>query len=40
MLYKLYQLLVCLPLLALATVLTALVTVLGCTFGNTLFWAY
>ena len=40
MLYKLYQLLVCLPLLALATVLTALVTVLGCTFGNTQFWAY
>lgn len=40
MLYKVYQLLVCLPLLLAATLLTALTTIIGCTFGNASFWAY
>lgn len=40
MIYRLYQLLVCLPILALATFLTAVLTILGCTFGRASFWAY
>lgn len=40
MIYKLYQVLVCLPLLAIATVSTALLTIIGCTFGKASFWAY
>lgn len=40
MLYKVYQLLVCLPLLLVATLLTALSTIIGCTFGKASFWAY
>ena len=34
MLYKIYQLVVCLPLLGLSTLLTALLTIVGCTFGK------
>lgn len=40
MLYKIYQLVVCLPLLGLSTLLTALLTIVGCTFGKASFWAY
>lgn len=40
MVYKLYQLLVCLPLLAVTTILVALSTIVGCTLGNASFWAY
>lgn len=40
MIYKLYQVLVCLPLLAIATFLTALLTIIGCTLGKASFWAY
>ena len=39
-LYRLYQLLVCLPILLLASVITSLVTVLGCMIGNGHFWGY
>ena len=40
LLYRIYQLLVCMPLLAVATLVTAIVTTVGCTFGNASFWAY
>ncbi len=39
-LYRIYQLLVCMPLLLVATIVTAIVTILGCTFGRASFWAY
>lgn len=39
-LYRTYQLLIALPLIALCTVLTALVTTIGCTLGNGNFWGY
>ncbi len=39
-LYRIYQLLVCMPLLVVATIVTAIVTILGCTFGSASFWAY
>jgi 1-acyl-sn-glycerol-3-phosphate acyltransferase len=39
-LYKIYQLFVCLPLLGLSTILTALLTIIGCTLGKASFWAY
>ena len=39
-LYRLYQLVVCLPILLLASVLTSLTTVLGCMLGNGHFWGY
>lgn len=39
-LYKIYQLLVCLPLLGFSTILTALLTIIGCTLGKASFWAY
>ena len=38
--YLLYQLLIALPLLLLASVLTALSTAVGCMFGNGHFWGY
>jgi len=38
--YRLYQLLVGAPLLLAATILTALVTIVGCTIGNAHFWGY
>lgn len=40
MLYRLYQLFVCLPILGIVTILTAFATILGCTFGKASFWAY
>lgn len=39
-LYRTYQLLVAAPVLLLATVLTALVTIVGCTLGSAHFWGY
>ena len=39
MLYKLYQLFIALPLILVATTLTALVTAVGCLF-NAHFWGY
>ncbi len=39
-LYRLYQLLICLPLLLVATIITALVTIVGCHLGNGHFWGY
>lgn len=39
-LYRLYQLLICLPILVLASILTSLVTVIGCRLGNGHFWGY
>ena len=40
MIYKLYQLLIALPLLLLATALTAIVTIIGCSFGKARTWGY
>ena len=39
-LYRTYQLLVAAPILLLATTLTAIVTILGCTLGKAHFWGY
>lgn len=39
-LYCLYQLFIALPLLLVATILTALVTSIGCLLGNGHFWGY
>ena len=39
-LYRLYQLFICLPLLLVATIITALVTIVGCHLGNGHFWGY
>ena len=39
-LYRIYQLLVCLPVILLASVLTSLVTVVGSLVGNGHFWGY
>ena len=39
-LYRTYQLLVAAPLLLLATVATAIVTILGCAVGSAHFWGY
>ena len=39
-LYRLYQLLICAPLLLLISIITAIVTVIGCRFGDGHFWGY
>lgn len=39
-LYRLYQLCVCLPLFIVATILTALTTTIGCSLGDGHFWGY
>lgn len=39
-LYRIYQLFIALPLIALYTVFTALVVTIGCTIGNGHFWGY
>ena len=39
-LYYLYQLVVVLPLFLCSTILTALVTTVGCTLGDGHFWGY
>lgn len=39
-LYRLYQLLVALPIFLLASILTSLVTIAGCWLGNGHFWGY
>ena len=38
--YRIYQLLIVLPLGILATILTALATSIGCMVGNAHFWGY
>ncbi|MBQ8606817.1 MAG: 1-acyl-sn-glycerol-3-phosphate acyltransferase [Bacteroidaceae bacterium] len=40
LLYNLYQLFIAFPLLLLATILTALVTSVGCLLGSAHFWGY
>ena len=40
MLYRLYQLFIALPLIILITALTAIVTIIGCTFGKARTWGY
>jgi len=40
LLYRVYQIIVCVPLLLLATVLTAIATVAGCAIGDGHFWGY
>ena len=39
-LYRLYQLFVALPVLFIATILTCLFTIIGCTIGRATFWGY
>ncbi|MBP5394062.1 MAG: 1-acyl-sn-glycerol-3-phosphate acyltransferase [Bacteroidaceae bacterium] len=39
-LYRLYQLLIALPIIILTTALTAIVTIVGCTFGKARTWGY
>ena len=38
--YRLYQLVIALPLIIIATVITAVVVVLGCSIGSGHFWGY
>lgn len=38
--YCIYQLVVCLPLIILATAATAISTIIGCTIGNGDFWSF
>ena len=38
--YRLYQLIVALPLVVLTTIATAIIVALGCTFGNGHYWGY
>ena len=38
--YYIYQLIVVLPLFLISTILTALTTIIGCTFGSGHFWGY
>ena len=40
MLYKLYQLFIAMPLIICSTALTAIVTIIGCTFGKARTWGY
>jgi len=40
LLYRIYQLLIACPLLVVSTIITALVTVTGCSVGNGNFWGY
>ena len=39
-LYRIYQLCIALPLGIIATIITALTVVIGCTLGNGHFWGY
>lgn len=39
-LYYIYQLVIALPIIAVLTVITSLVTAIGCTLGNGHFWGY
>lgn len=39
-LYRFYQLFIALPLILDTTILTALATIIGCTFGKARFWGY
>ena len=38
--YRIYEIIICLPLILIATILTAVVTAIGCTLGNGHFWGY
>lgn len=40
MIYKLYQLFICLPILLVAFILTAIITIVGCSIGDASFWSY
>lgn len=39
-LYRIYQLLIALPLIAVYTIITSLMVTIGCTLGNGHFWGY
>lgn len=39
-LYRIYQLLIALPLIAIYTLITSLMVIIGCTLGNGHFWGY
>lgn len=38
--YRIYEIFICLPLILIATILTAVVTAIGCTLGDGHFWGY
>ena len=38
--YRIYQLFIALPLIAIYTFITCLVVIIGCTLGNGHFWGY
>ena len=38
--YRIYQLFVCLPILLLASIITRLLTIIGCVLGDGHFWGY
>lgn len=38
--YRIYEIFICLPLILIATILTAVVTAIGCTLGDGHFWSY
>jgi len=38
--YRIYQLFIALPIIAIATVVTALSVIVGCSVGNGHFWGY
>ena len=40
MAYRIYEIFICLPLILIATILTAVVTAIGCTLGDGHFWGY
>ena len=39
-LYRIYQLLIALPLIAIYTIITSLIVIIGCSLGNGHFWGY
>lgn len=39
-LYRTYQLLIALPLIAIYTIITSLIVIIGCSLGNGHFWGY
>lgn len=40
LLYRIYQLFVAVPIIVIASIITSIVTIIGCTLGNGHFWGY
>ena len=40
LIYRIYQLFIALPLIAIYTVITSLIVIIGCALGNGHFWGY